>query len=112
MSLLRALQQAGALRALDDALARTLRRLDPSTPDEVLAAAALASLAVANGHAGFDPAAPRQLVDAEITWPDADAWMQALAASRFVATPASSSRRRYWLVSDMFFPVFQQFRFK
>ena len=91
MSLLRALQQAGALRALDDALARTLRRLDPSTPDEVLAAAALASLAVANGHAGFDPAAPRQLVDAEIAWPDADAWMQALAASRFVATPASSS---------------------
>ena len=91
MSLLRALQQAGALRALDYALARTLRRLDPSTPDEVLAAAALASLAVANGHAGFDPAAPRQLVDAEIAWPDADAWMQALAASRFVATPASSS---------------------
>ena len=91
MSLLRALQQAGALRALDDALARTLRRLDPSTPDEVLAAAALASLAVANGHAGFDPAAPRQLVDAEIAWPDAEAWMQALAASRFVATPASSS---------------------
>ena len=91
MSLLRALHQAGALRALDDALARTLRRLDPSTPDEVLAAAALASLAVANGHAGFDPAAPRQLVDAEIAWPDADAWMQALAASRFVATPASSS---------------------
>ena len=91
MSLLRALQQAGALRALDDALARTLRRLDPSTPDEVLAAAALASLAVANGHAGFDPAAPRQLVDAEIAWPDAHAWMQALAASRFVATPASSS---------------------
>ena len=91
MSLLRALQQAGALRALDDALAGTLRRLDPSTPDEVLAAAALASLAVANGHAGFDPAAPRQLVDAEIAWPDADAWMQALAASRFVATPASSS---------------------
>ena len=45
MSLLRALQQAGAFRALDDALARTLRRLDPSTPDEVLAAAALASLA-------------------------------------------------------------------
>ena len=91
MSLLRALHQAGALRALDDALARTLRRLDPSTSDEVLAAAALASLAVTNGHAGFDPAAPRQLVDAEIAWPDADAWMQALAASRFVATPASSS---------------------
>ena len=91
MSLLRALQQAGVLRTLDDALANTLRRLDPHTPDDVLAAAALASLAIAHGHAGFDPAAPRQLVDAEIAWPDADAWMQALAASRFVATPASSS---------------------
>ena len=65
MSLLRALQQAGVLRTLDDALARTLKRLDPDTPDDVLAAAALASLAVAQGHAGFDPASPRQLVDAE-----------------------------------------------
>ena len=53
MSLLRALQQAGVLRTLDDALANTLRRLDPDTPDDVLAAAALASLAVAQGHAGF-----------------------------------------------------------
>ena len=90
MSLLRALQQAGVLRTLDDALANTLRRLDPSTPDEVLAAAALASLAVAHGHAGFDPASPRQLVDADIAWPDADAWLQQLAASRFVAMPAST----------------------
>lgn len=89
MSLLRALQQAGVLRTLDDALANTLRRLDPETPDDVLAAAALASLAVAQGHAGFDPASPRQLVDADIPWPDADAWTQQLAASRFVATPAS-----------------------
>ena len=89
MSLLRALQQAGVLRTLDDALANTLRRLDPETPDDVLAAAALASLAVAQGHAGFDPASPRQLVDADIAWPDADPWMQQLAASRFVATPAS-----------------------
>lgn len=89
MSLFRALQQAGVLRTLDDALANTLRRLDPDTPDDVLAAAALASLAVAQGHAGFDPASPRQLVDADITWPDADAWMKQLAASRFVATPAS-----------------------
>ena len=89
MSLLRALQQAGVLRTLDDALANTLRRLDPDTPDDVLAAAALASLAVAQGHAGFDPASPRQLVDADIAWPDADGWMKQLAASRFVATPAS-----------------------
>ena len=89
MSLLRALQQAGVLRTLDDALTNTLRRLDPNTPDDVLAAAALASLAVAQGHAGFDPASPRQLVDADIAWPDANAWMQQLADSCFVATPAS-----------------------
>ena len=90
MSLLRALQQAGVLRTLDDALAQSLRRLDPATPDEVLAAAALASLAVANGHAGFDPASPRQLVDADLPWPDAEQWKQALTASRLVATPATS----------------------
>ena len=90
MSLLRALQQAGVLRTLDDALANTLRRLDPHTPDDVLAAAALASLAIAHGHAGFDPASPRHLVDADIAWPDADAWLEQLAASRFVATPQSA----------------------
>ncbi len=89
MSLLRALQQAGVLRTLDDALANTLRRLDPDTPDDVLAAAALASLAVANGHAGFAPASPRTLVDLDIAWPDAAAWTQQLAASPFVATPQS-----------------------
>ena len=89
MSLLRALQQSGALRTLDDALAKTLRRLDPATPDEVLAAAALASLAVARGHAAFDLSQPRALVDAELPWPSPQAWQQALAASRFVATPAS-----------------------
>ena len=89
MSLWRALIEAKTLRPLDEALARTLKRLDPNTPDDVLAAAALASLAVAQGHAGFDPASPRQLVDADIAWPDADAWLQQLVASRFVATPAS-----------------------
>jgi len=87
MSLLRELNQAGVLRTLDDTLAQSLRRLDPDTPDEVLAAAALASLAVAQGDAGFDPARPRQLVDAALSWPDAQAWRDALAASRWVATP-------------------------
>lgn len=87
MSLLRALRQNRMLRTLDDALAQSLRRLDPSTPDEVLAAAALASLAVAQGHAAFDPAQPRQFVDGDLPWPDADAWLSALQASRFVATP-------------------------
>ncbi|MBK9670452.1 MAG: exodeoxyribonuclease V subunit alpha [Thermomonas sp.] len=91
MSLLRELNKLGVLRTLDDALANTLRRLDPETPDEVLAAAALASMAVANGHAGFNPTSPRQLVDAEIAWPDAEAWRRQLAASRFVATPQSSA---------------------
>ena len=87
MSLWRALHDAKALRPLDDALARTLQRLDPSTPDEVLAAAALASLAVAQGHAAFDIANPRQLVDADIAWPDAKAWAGILRDSPFVAVP-------------------------
>ena len=87
MSLLRELNRLKALRPLDDALAHSLRRLDPDTHDDVLAAAALASLAVAQGHAGFDPANPRRLVDADVAWPQPDAWIAQLAASRFVATP-------------------------
>ena len=87
MSLLRALQQAGVLRTLDEALVQSLRRLDPTTPDEVLAAAALASLAVANGHAGFNPTSAQPLVDLDLSWPDPDQWMQALMASSLVATP-------------------------
>ncbi|HMT38978.1 MAG TPA: exodeoxyribonuclease V subunit alpha [Thermomonas sp.] len=87
MSLLRELNRLKALRPLDDALAHSLRRLDPDTHDHVLAAAALGSLAVAQGHAGFDPANPRRLVDADVDWPQADAWIAQLAASRFVTTP-------------------------
>ena len=45
MSLLDALHKGGHLRTLDHALAQSLRRLDRATPDAVLAAAALASLA-------------------------------------------------------------------
>ncbi|WP_202845034.1 exodeoxyribonuclease V subunit alpha [Luteimonas saliphila] len=85
--LLQQLARAGALRTLDHALAQSLRRLDPGTPDTVLAAAALASLAVASGHAGFDPAQPQRLVDAPIDWPAFDAWRDALQASRWVALP-------------------------
>ena len=87
MTLLQQLGQVGALRTLDHALAQSLRRLDPDTPDDVLAAAALASLAVANGHAGFDPGEPQRLVDAAIDWPAPAAWRAALQASRWVATP-------------------------
>ena len=87
MSLLQALAKAGALRTLDHALAQSLRRLEPETPDTVLAAAALASLAVASGHAGFDPAEPQRLVDAPIEWPTPEAWRAALETSRWVARP-------------------------
>jgi exodeoxyribonuclease V alpha subunit len=87
--LLTVLHRTGHLRTLDHALARTLQRLDPTTPDDVLAAAALASLAVSQGHAAFDPAHPQQLVDADMPWPAADAWLQRIAASPLVATPTS-----------------------
>ena len=87
MSLLHALHKGGHLRTLDHALAQSLRRLDRDTPDAVLAAAALASLAVAKGHAGVRLGAADGLVEAEIAWPDADAWTRQLAASRWVDTP-------------------------
>ena len=87
MSLLDALWRGGQLRTLDHALAQSLRRLDPDTPDAVLAAAALASLAVAAGHAGFDPAEPQRLVEAELEWPAPEHWRAALATSRWVARP-------------------------
>ncbi len=87
MSLLDALHKGGHLRTLDHALAQSLRRLDRDTPDAVLAAAALASLAVAKGHAGIRLGAADALVEAEIAWPDATAWTRQLAASRWVDTP-------------------------
>src|SRR5690606_27174077 len=87
MSLLRELNQAGVLRTLDDAMAQSLRRLDPDTADEVLAAAALASLAVSQGHAALDLERPRELTDAPVAWPSPEAWRASLAASRWVAMP-------------------------
>ena len=61
--------------------------LPPMSEDEALASAALASLAVAKGHAGVRLGAADGLVEAEIAWPDADAWTRQLAASRWVDTP-------------------------
>ena len=87
MSLFNALVKSGALRPLDQALAHSLRRLDSDTADTVLAAAALASLAVSAGHAGFDPAEPQRLVEEPIDWPTPESWGQALASSRWVARP-------------------------
>ncbi|WDS35272.1 exodeoxyribonuclease V subunit alpha [Pseudoxanthomonas sp.] len=90
-NLLAALLRAGVLRTLDHAFAQSLRRLEPDTPDDVLAAAALASLAVAQGHAGFDPARPQLLTDAPLDWPDAVQWHAAIAASRWVARPVEAA---------------------
>jgi exodeoxyribonuclease V alpha subunit len=87
MSLLDDLLRGGALRPLDHALAQTLRRLDPATPDAVLAAAALASLSISHGHAGFDPARPQALLDAAFDWPAPQAWHDSLLGSRWVGTP-------------------------
>jgi exodeoxyribonuclease V alpha subunit len=90
MNLLRALHAGGWLRALDHALAMSLSRLDPDTPDAVLAAAALASRAVANGHSGLridaiasllDVIAPQRLIP---ELPDTESWLTELGSSRWV----------------------------
>jgi exodeoxyribonuclease V alpha subunit len=88
VSLLDVLQRSGALRIADHALAQTLRRLDPATSDWVLAGAALASCAVGQGHAAFDPSRPALLCDADIDWPASGDWMTALETSRWVSTPS------------------------
>src|SRR5690606_33695535 len=88
MSLLEDLRREGALRTLDHALALSLRRLDPGTPDAVAVAAALASLAVSAGHAGFRIDQPRALVDLSVDWPAPAQWQAGLEASRWVARPA------------------------
>ncbi|OAX53428.1 exodeoxyribonuclease V subunit alpha [Xanthomonas graminis] len=91
-NLLAALYRSGTLRTLDHAFAQTLSRLDPTTPDLVLSAAALASLAVASGHAGLDPARANVLLDPRDGppphLPDPTDWQRALAASRWIAQPA------------------------
>ena len=89
MSLLDTLYRHGVLRTVDHALAQSLRRLDPATPDLVLAAAALASQAIALGHAGIDLARPPEMPDVELAWPEPAAWHAALQDSRWVATPAA-----------------------
>jgi len=91
VNLLTSLNKTGVLRPLDHALAQSLRRLDPATPDEVLAAATLASLAVAQGHAGFDPMQPARLLETPLPWPEPQAWIAQLRASRWVATPDDDS---------------------
>ena len=99
MSLLDTLLRQGALRPLDHALAQSLRRLgrddgntrDNSSDDRVLVAAALASSAVAQGHAGLDLARPQLVCDADVDWPSAEEWEAALRASRWVAQPGADA---------------------
>ena len=88
--LLETLRGGGVLRTLDHALGLSLRRLDPATPDSVAAAAALASLAVSAGHAGFRLDQPRLLVEAAVDWPDPAQWQRDLEASPWVACPAAA----------------------
>lgn len=94
MSLLDALQRQGALRPVDHALAQSLRRLgqrDGGTDDHVLVAAALASSAVAQGHAGLDLARPHLVCAATVEWPDVEEWKAALRASRWVAQSSADA---------------------
>ena len=97
MSLLHQLHRGGWLRTLDHALASSLRRLDPATPEEVLAAIALASRAVANGHsclridnvpALLDEIAPERPAPA---LPTTNAWTAMLRASRWIGIAADDS---------------------
>jgi len=87
MSLLNALNRSGSVRPIDYALAQTLQRLQPDTEDSVLAGAALASLAVSQGHSGFDPAQPEQLVDVALPWLPAQQWIEHLQQSPWVSEP-------------------------
>ncbi len=89
MSLLTTLYRGKVLRTLDHALAQSLRRLRPDTPDAVLVGGALASLAVSDGHAGLDPTQPQRLIEADVDWPAPDAWLAQLQASPWVEVPGA-----------------------
>ena len=90
MSLLATLFRSGYLRTVDHALAQSLLRLRPETPDDVLAAIALASRAVAEGHSQLPLAqASGFLADLQ---PEHDApavpalhdWLELLRASSWI----------------------------
>ncbi|NIJ91005.1 exodeoxyribonuclease V alpha subunit [Xanthomonas campestris] len=91
-TLFSALIKAEVLRTLDLAFAQSLQRLAPDTDPQVLAGAALASLAVTSGHAGLDPARAAMLLDQRDgplpALPDPADWQRTLAASRWVDQPA------------------------
>lgn len=84
-----------ALRAVDRAFADALHRQDRArgadTDERVLQAAMLASFAVGEGHAAFDPARPQLLIDDGRAWPEAGEWRAALAASPWIDAPAADA---------------------
>ncbi|WP_448122260.1 exodeoxyribonuclease V subunit alpha [Xanthomonas arboricola] len=90
-TLFNALIKADALRPLDLAFAQSLQRLAPDTDPQVLAGAALASLAVTSGHAALDPSRAGMLLDTREgpapALPDPTDWQRTLAASRWVDQP-------------------------
>ncbi|MBB6335834.1 exodeoxyribonuclease V alpha subunit [Xanthomonas arboricola] len=90
-TLFNALIKADTLRPLDLAFAQSLQRLAPDTDPQVLAGAALASLAVTSGHAGLDPSRAGMLLDSREgpapALPDPTDWQRTLAASRWVDQP-------------------------
>jgi len=119
MSLFADLWHGGWLRPVDHALALSLRRARPDTPEDVLAAAALASVALAQGHshvrldqveAMLGAILPEQPTPA---LPALGDWCAMLSASPWVAAPheppadrvgvledAALSLRRYWVLEQ------------
>jgi exodeoxyribonuclease V alpha subunit len=92
MNLIAHLQRSqDSLRAVDIALADTLRRLDPGSDEITLAGAALASLAVGTGNSAFDPARSQLLLGSVPGLPDEDEWIAAWRASPWVSEPDAAA---------------------
>ena len=96
----------GWLRPVDHALADTLRRLRPDTPDPVLLAAALASHALAFGHGQLPLARAAELfleIDADRpppVMPGLASWLEAVASSPWVLSPDDAADRSAPLVFE------------
>ena len=96
----------GWLRPVDHALADTLRRLRPDTPEPVLLAAALASHALAFGHGQLPLARAAELfleIDADRpppVMPELESWLEAVAASPWVLAPADAADHNAPLVFE------------
>jgi exodeoxyribonuclease V alpha subunit len=106
VSLLHALWQGGWLRAVDHALALSLRHARDETPDWVQAAAALASRALAHGHGRLPLARLPELfaeIDAEReppALPPLAEWLALLQASPWVHAGAGTAPAERVLVLE------------